>query len=446
MFAGWTVKLAKSSEKDIRSLAHEKKVWKRLRETQVLIIDEISMVESGTLSRLSFMMQEAHNNPNRPFGGVQVVISGDFYQLPPVRPFETCIQCGEQLEGWEEQKEIYKCQKHGTYYDEQKWAFQSRAWEACQFANVLLLTVHRQADADLSAILDSMRRGTGWTQQQENLLLRHEHDVIFEEVVKLSPLRREVDEINDSHMRKLITLPRTYQCVDDLHWSQKHAEFSDATQPNGMSKTPFASLQHHRYATDLELKEGMQVILLHNLDIGAGLVNGTSGKVVGFQPMIADMLPRAKSGSKDKSKHGEDLISHEHKNYVESRIKQFYEQPEYKLCPIVDFKTARGETIQRAVYAHCSITELGTDKPYSLLSRTQIPLIAGWAITVHKSQGMTLSNVAVSLDKCFAPGQAYVALSRVKCLRTIMVQTLPSSDKLRPDDAVQGFMKKTFGV
>lgn len=443
MYAGWTVKLAKSSEAELRKLAHEKKVWKRFRDTDVLIIDEISMVESDALSRLSIMMQDALVS-SKPFGGVQVVISGDYYQLPPVRPFETCIECGDQLEGWEQQKNVYECRRHGKYYDCDKWSFRSRVWGECQFANVRLITVHRQADPELMAILDSMRKGIEWTRDQENILLKHEHDVIFDDAVKLSPRRQEVDNINDAHMSKLPTPLRMYQCIDDLYWSQQHPEFMDHTQSDGMSKAPFASLQHHRYAADLELKEDMQVILIHNLDIKAGLVNGTSGRVVGFEQMTLEKLPRAKKGSKDASKIGEEVISHEHRYYVENRIREFYDQSEYRLWPIVKFNTAGGERIERTVYAHCSIAELGKDEPYSLLSRTQIPLIAGWAITVHKSQGMTLSNVAVSLDKCFAPGQAYVALSRVRSLRTMAVQTLPPKDKLRPDDAVRDFMQKTF--
>lgn len=444
IFAGWSVKLAKSSKLELKKLAHERKVWKRFKETDILIIDEISMVECDTLSRLSLMMSEALQS-YKPFGGVQVIISGDFYQLPPVRPFETCVECGDPLEGWEQQKDTYTCRKHGTYRDEDKWAFRSPVWALCKFANVRLTTFHRQADSQLLSILDSMRKGNGWTQEQEDLLLNHKHDVVFDEAVKLSPLRHEVDNINDAHMRKLDTPSRTYQCVDDLHWSQRHPEFIDVTQSNGMSRLPFVSLQHHRYAADLELKEGMQVILIHNLDIKAGLVNGTSGKVVGFEPMNAEYLPRAKRGSKDAAKEGQELISHEHRHYAEARVQHFYEQAECRWWPIVQFNVSGGEA-KRTIYAHCSITELGKDEPYSLLSRTQIPLIAGWAITVHKSQGMTLSNLAVSLDKCFASGQAYVALSRVRNLSSMIVQSLPSADKLRPDDAVQEFMKGTFGV
>lgn len=445
IFAGWSVKLAKGSEIELKKLAHEKKVWKRFRETDILIIDEISMVESDTLTRLSIMMQEALQS-HKPFGGVQVIISGDFYQLPPVRPFETCIDCGDPLEGWEQQLNTYTCRQHGTYRDEDKWAFRSRIWAACEFATIRLTTIHRQADPLLMSILDSMRKGSGWIREQEDILLNHKHDVIFDEAVKLSPLRQEVDNINDGHMKKLDTPARFYQCIDDLQWAQQHPEFIDVTQPDGMSKAPFASLQHHRYAAELELKEGMQVILIQNLDLKAGLVNGTSGKIVGFEPMVAENLPRAKKGSKDEPKNGEELLSHEHRHYVESRIRHFYESAECRWWPIVQFNLSGGEVTKRTIKAHCSITELGKDEPYSLLSRTQIPLIAGWAITVHKSQGMTLSNVAVSLDKCFASGQAYVALSRVRSLSTMIVQSLPSADKVRPDDAVQEFMAKTFGV
>lgn len=72
-------------------------------------------------------------------------------------------------------------------------------------------------------------------------------------------------------------------------------------------------------------------------------------------------------------------------------------------------------------------------------------LFCRWAITIHKSQGMTLDNVVATLDRCFAPGQAYVALSRARNLETMMIQTLPSPKNMLPDPDVKAFMDETFG-
>lgn len=127
-------------------------------------------------------------------------------------------------------------------------------------------------------------------------------------------------------------------------------------------------------------------------------------------------------------------------------------QSRHQWYPIVKFLSPpnnnnnnNSQNLTRVIPAHCSITELGEDSPYSLLSRTQIPLIAGWAITIHKSQGMTLDQVVVNLDQCFAPGHAYVALSRARSLRTMAVQTLPAPRQMRADETVRGFMERTFG-
>lgn len=376
MYAGWTPKIAESSLDVLAKVAREKKVWKRFSETDVLIIDEISMVEANLLSRLSFMMQEAlltPEEPRLPFGGVQIVVTGDFYQLPPVLPMKTCLQCGEKLEGWDDRSEsVYTCPEHGDFYDEDKWTFRSPAWNACNFTNVQLLNVHRQKDIYLMNLLHGMRKGTHWTDEQERVLLNHDHNVIFDNAIKLSPLRREVDTINERHMSKLATSNRTYSCIDHFHWQRHHPEFADATQP-------LASLHHHRYEGQLELKEGMHVILLANLDVNAGLVNGTGGKIIDFEEMKDETLPRAKKSAKDVATYGEQLVTHEHRYYVQERIKAFKDRAQVQLWPVVKF--ANGVT--RTIFAHCSIQELGKDEPYSLLSRTQIPLIAGWASTLR---------------------------------------------------------------
>jgi hypothetical protein len=129
-YAGWTPETHRLTLDQLRKIAHERKVWKRLNETDVLVIDEISMVESSFFERLNVLMKEARNN-DKPFGGVQLVITGDFCQLPPVKPFEHCVECGTDLvKSYGDTK--YVCpenQSHGPYYNRDKWAFQSRIWE-----------------------------------------------------------------------------------------------------------------------------------------------------------------------------------------------------------------------------------------------------------------------------------------------------------------------------
>jgi hypothetical protein len=129
-YAGWTPATHRLTLDQLRMIAHEKKVWERLNETDVLVIDEISMVENFFFERLNVLMKEARNN-NKPFGGVQLVVTGDFCQLPPVKPFEHCVECGTTLvRSCGDTKYVCpKDQSHGPYYNRDKWAFQSRTWE-----------------------------------------------------------------------------------------------------------------------------------------------------------------------------------------------------------------------------------------------------------------------------------------------------------------------------
>lgn len=120
----------------------------RLKDTDVLVIDEVSMVENLHFERLNEVMKAARYNSHtkpQPFGSCQIVVTGDFCQLPPVKPFQHCIQCGKDLI----QKTtaggtlVYECREHGTYADEEKWAFKSKAWDECGFVHVHLKTIHR---------------------------------------------------------------------------------------------------------------------------------------------------------------------------------------------------------------------------------------------------------------------------------------------------------------
>ena len=97
------------------------------------------------------------------------------------------------------------------------------------------------------------------------------------------------------------------------------------------------------------------------------------------------------------------------------------------------------------VFPDCSIEELGHKEPHSLLIRTQVPLLAGWALTIHKAQGMTLEKATVQLGDCWQCGMAYVALSRVKTLAGLKVLDLTPTSMVHPvDDEVKTFLQLHF--
>lgn len=95
-YAGWTPASMAKPMRRLKREAHGKKNWWRFNLTHVLIIDEVSMVENHLFERLNRVMKDARGN-ERPFGGVQIIVTGDFCQLPPVKPFQYCMECGAEL-------------------------------------------------------------------------------------------------------------------------------------------------------------------------------------------------------------------------------------------------------------------------------------------------------------------------------------------------------------
>ena len=123
-YAGWTPGHMKKPLEELVKGAYGKFVSKRFKSTDVLVIDEISMVESHLLERLSHIMQAARGN-YKPFGGVQLVVTGDFCQLPPVKAFQFCMFCGREHTRviGPNRETLYRCPQHGDCNDDDKWAF-----------------------------------------------------------------------------------------------------------------------------------------------------------------------------------------------------------------------------------------------------------------------------------------------------------------------------------
>lgn len=415
-YAGWTPDSHKKPLKQLKAAAHGKFVRARLCETEVLVIDEISMVENLHFERLNTVMKEARNS-DAAFGGVQLIVTGDFCQLPPVKPFGHCIECGGELTKNKEETE-YKCRLHGTYYDIDKWAFRSKAWQECNFEHVNLTTIHRQNDKVFIDILNKLRMGIPLPQPSIDLLLNHESQT--RNAIKLFATREEVKRVNDQMFRNLPTKPRTYKCLDHFKWNEKHGNLRNKGDkgPDGS----LLALREHRFESQIELKKGMLVVLLHNLDLGSGLVNGSQGTIQGFEDYEKAKMPKAASNRRDDSSMpGVPTLQGDHAVFREGQLDQFVKQMKTKAWPVVRFLNG----VERTIYADCTVNELGDEAPHSLLSRTQIPLMAAWAMTTHKSQvsrlhlnpnartnsekGMTLNRVIVNLAKSFEQGQAYVA-------------------------------------
>jgi ATP-dependent DNA helicase PIF1 len=126
----------------------------------------------------------------------------------------------------------------------------------------------------------------------------------------------------------------------------------------------------------------MRVVLQANIDPNSGLVNGSQGTVVGFEPFDEKKLPKKADSRSEVDDPKRANTRGTHARYFEEQISIFSKQNKRQPWPIVRFDNGLTKTI----FADCTANELGNEEPFSLLSRTQIPLMAGYAITVHKSQ------------------------------------------------------------
>lgn len=427
--AGWTPDDKRKTIRQLEARASGGWICRRMRRTDVLIIDEISMVENEILDRLHWVMVAARNNDS-PFGGVQLIFTGDFCQLGPVKPWEYCMKCGQPREVLAPRSK-YTCGNEDCnnyqviVHDYEKWAFHSEQFVQAQFEYVLLTTVYRQDDNEFKRILFRLWLGKVLKSADQRLLTNHATNMTHP--VKLRSTRREVAMINSTELERLPGRTTSYDSRDQFMWNEEHKDL-ERKGARSRDDDKIIALQPHRYEPLLGLRVGARVLLLINLDIESGLVNGSRGKIIGFKPHNIAQLPRTRVQVDDAANTNNDFIERavtefrptlggDYSRIRYEEIKRFISTVDSPVWPIVEFDNGVVQTI----FSDCSVTELGEDEPYSLLLRTQIPLHLAYAITIHKSQGMSLDEVEVNLSKIFEPGQEYVALSRAKYLSGLRV-------------------------
>jgi ATP-dependent DNA helicase PIF1 len=408
------------------------------------------MVENQHLERMNICMKAViawkdwlRETGAPAFGGVQVIVTGDFCQLPPVKPFEFCMHCGQEMIADDDAAEFNCPENHGPFPETQKWAFKSTAWEEANFIHVNLEEIHRQKDEYFIRMLQKCRLGVPFLAKEMATLVEHPCDV--RNATKLLCTREKVARVNADNFQKLKTPTYDYKALDGFHSNnethsylpQYNERFADGT---------LTACSDHRLAARVTLRGGMLVILQVNLDLQGGLVNGSQGIICGFEVFDPEKLPQAADkGTKSLPPH--QRISGDHAKLRERQIKGFMEQQRggsqlAQAWPRVLFHNGR----KRVIYASCIVNSVGDEEPYSLLHRTQIPLVAGWAMTVHRSQGMTLDRVIVDLSNAFEEGQVYVALSRATSLSGLKIVGNPSGlFTSGGNHDVQIFLQEKFG-
>ncbi|XP_060744490.1 ATP-dependent DNA helicase PIF1 [Tachysurus vachellii] len=291
-----------------------------------LIIDEISMVEAEFFDKLESIARSIRRS-SEPFGGIQLIVCGDFLQLPPVTKGK----------------------------EKPSFCFQARSWRKCIHVNMELTEVRRQTDRTFISLLQAIRLGRV-TEEVTARLLKSASNPIERDGILATRLCTHKDDVELTNENKLQQLPGPLRVFEALDSDPMLVKTIDAQSPVG-----------HK----LQLKVGAQVMLTKNLDVQRGLVNGARGVVVDFLPGNQG-LPRVRF-----------------------------------LCGAVEPMKRERWTFKAAGGLY--------------LSRQQLPLKLAWAISIHKSQGMTLDCVEISLARVFESGQAYVALSRARSLEGLRV-------------------------
>ena len=307
------------SEKDLVTLQRDKRVRKRYLRTKVLIIDEVSMIHAYQLDLIDQVARHMLE-PLLPFGGLQVVLCGDFFQLPPVANDSTIST---------------------------NFAFNTIAWETAQFRTCYLHEQHRQGDDPLLNVLNDIRSGNIGEHTKVPLRTRYRKaPASTVHPTKLFARNVNVDSINHKELNAL-------QGAENI--------FRMTTQ--GSTPLVEALIRSSPAPSELRLRIEAKVMFVKNAPDG-DYVNGTLGKVKSFN---SDGMPVVETFDGN-------IVVAEHDDWK-------YEENDRVLATI-----------------------------------TQIPLKLAWAITVHKSQGMTLDAAEIDLSDAFEPGMGYVALSRVRSL------------------------------
>lgn len=289
---------------------------------------------------------------DKPFGGIQLILCGDFLQLPPV-------------------VKSFNNNRFGTSdkaTSQKRFCFQSDAWQKVISITYELKIVHRQSDAEFVRILNLLRIGHVNDEITTRLLATSKQKIESNGILatQLCSHTNDANIINETKLKKLEGESKIFEAQDSDN-SASHQLDNQVPAPG-----------------KLELKIGAQVMLLKNISVSDGLVNGARGVIIKFENNVP-------------------IVLFKNKREYAAKLEKWM------------IKTPAG----------------------GLLVRRQVPLKLAWAFSIHKSQGLTLDCVEMSLSKVFEAGQAYVALSRVQNLESLRVLDFDGKQVWADPDVLQ---------
>ena len=321
---------------DLEALLEKEYIVKRIRKAKVLIIDEISMLSAKTLDMIEKVCSYIKHDSDKPFGGLQIIFVGDFFQLPPIIKLQDKTSTLEMFES-------------------SNLAFDSSAWKKLNPIICYLTEQHRQSDSDFVSILKNIR---------EDKVDKKVHDILQKRILKNKDTKGSVQKItklysHNIHVDKVNNL--------ELDLIKDKIKIFEMTK-TGRDFIADSLIKNCLSPYKLELKKGAKVMCTKN-NPEKGFVNGSVGEVVKFS------------------------------NKTTFPIVRFINEKGY-------IREVEIEPMEWSV----------TDGGQKIATIKQVPLRLAWAMTIHKSQGMSLDEAMMDISQVFEYGQGYVALSRVRTL------------------------------
>ncbi|MEX0668418.1 MAG: HRDC domain-containing protein [Candidatus Saccharimonadales bacterium] len=311
--------------KQLANLAGKSQLKARFRKSRVLIIDEISMLDGARLELINQICKMLKDE-DKPFGGLQVILCGDLFQLPPIN-------------------------RGGGDID---FAHFAKAWDELNLKVCYLKEQHRQEeDPRLLRLLREIRSNELSEESMQILEVRLEEETPDEDITRLYTHNSNVDNLNAQKLAQI-------DAESQIFAAHSHGPEQLVEQLKKSCLAP----------ENLELKVGAQVLCVAN-NPAAGYINGTRAEVIDF--------------SKDNN------------------------------APIIQLSSGRKITMELNSWRI-------EDGEKTLAEINQYPLRLAWAITVHKSQGMSLDSAEIDLSRAFTPGMGYVALSRLRSIEGLYLR------------------------
>lgn len=332
---------------------------KVLREIDLLVIDEVSMLRADVLDAIDYRLRSARKNFNVPFGGVQVLFIGDLFQLPPIvsRKEQTVFQ------------EFYK----SAHF------FEAKVFQQTELVTIELTKIYRQSDEQFIQVLNNFRNNVATPNDVallNNKIINQAEQKNLGEIITLTTHNDKADLTNQTNLRALPTKAFDYEAII-------LGDFPESMYP---------------IPERIQLKDGAQIIFIKN--------DGLEGKY--FNGKLATVVECTSNSVKVKLADSNEVIA---------LRKEKWENKKYSL-------NAASTEIEEEV--------IGSFEHY--------PIKLAWAITVHKSQGLTFEKAIVDVSQAFAPGQIYVALSRLKSLNGLYLSAPIKSTVISSDVQVNSFV------